>query len=68
MYRAAMVLGAILLGSVIFLAMFPAVKLGMAIDTTGWIDLFAVVARFLPYTVIVLFILWLLSKAHGNRQ
>ena len=66
MYRAATIFGSLLIGAVVFLAMFPSAKLGMNIDTTGWSDLFAVMARFLPYALVILFILWLLSKARGS--
>ena len=64
MYRFFMIAGAIFIGGIIFLSMFPSLRLGMTgIDTTGWISLFAVVVRFLPYALIILFIVWLLHKA-----
>lgn len=64
MYRAFMTLGAIFIGGLVFLAMFPGLRSGMTgIDTTGWISLFAVVVRFLPYALIILFIVWLLHKS-----
>ena len=67
MYRTAIVFGAILIGSVVFLAMFPSMKLGMGIDTTGWITLYATMARFLPYALIILFILWVLGKSRSGN-
>jgi hypothetical protein len=67
MYRSAMVLGAIIIGGVIFLAMFPSMRTGMSIDTTGWIPLFATMVRFLPYVLIVFIVLWFLAKSRrGN--
>lgn len=68
MYRAAMVFGAILIGGVVFLSMFPSMRTGMGVDTTGWIPLFATMVRFLPYVLIGMFLLWLLSKARGGSQ
>jgi hypothetical protein len=67
MYRAIMVIAAVIIGGVIFLSMFPGLKSGMSgIDTTGWIPLFATMVRFLPYALIGFFILWLLSKSRGS--
>jgi membrane protein implicated in regulation of membrane protease activity len=64
MYKASMVMGSILIGGVIFLAMFPGLRTAMiGVDTTGWLSLFAVVVRFLPYALIIIFLMWLLSKA-----
>ena len=68
MYKTAMLIGAILIGGVMFLAMFPAMKLGMNIDTTGWIALFQVTVRILPYALIAMFILWLLAKVRGSNN
>jgi len=67
MYRSAMVIGAILIGGIIFLAMFPSMRSGMTIDTTGWIPLFATMIRFLPYALIVLIVLWFLAKARKSQ-
>jgi hypothetical protein len=52
---------------VIFLSMFPSLRSGMSgIDTTGWIPLFATMVQFLPYVLIVFFVVWLLSKVRGS--
>jgi hypothetical protein len=67
MTKAAITIGAILIGGVVFLAMFPVMKLGININTTGWIDLFKVMARFLPYVLIVMFILWVLAKVKDKN-
>jgi membrane protein implicated in regulation of membrane protease activity len=64
MYKASMVVGAVLIGGMIFLAMFPGLRAAMiGVNTTGWLSLFAVVVRFLPYAVVIIFLMWLLNKA-----
>jgi hypothetical protein len=62
MYKVAMLFGAVLIGGVVFLGMFPALRTGLTIDTTGWIPLFAAMVRFLPYVLIGLFFVWIFAK------
>jgi hypothetical protein len=66
MYRASMIIGGLLIGGVICLAMFPSLRSGMAIDTDGWLPLFVTMVRFLPYCLIALIIIWLLALSRGS--
>jgi uncharacterized membrane protein len=68
MYTKAMVIGAIIIGGIVFLAMSPSIQSAMNINTTGWKSLFKAGVSILPYALAGLFVLWVISRKGSNSS
>ncbi len=70
MYRSILAIMAIIVGGIVFFSMFPSIKGGMSINTVGWLPVFQVMGRYLPFALFILFFIWILAtlRGRGNQQ